>query len=259
MKKFFDKNIVILLISLLFMTGCAHIQPVSTRSVVDVSREVFKNYIIGKSSYVNVGEPIIKVKDFYLTRVETMAMKPSDDFSISKGPGLHEGKQDNYYPIKGEFEYNKKRFKVIHLYFFNAGSMLTAVGACIGDIGILVDQNGNINARVVDLNSGLLSIGSISNINPSNLKFLPVIKESVDTTRGYTNYEILYQGCSGDSIYLTYREYSPDDLARTAFYQNLVYERTAKIIVFRNIRIKVHETTSEGIRYTVLEDGQHVE
>jgi hypothetical protein len=85
-----------------------------------------------------------------------------------------------------------------------------------------------------------------------------IIEESVPvvkTTKGYENYELLYTGVSATGINLTYREFSPDGLARVAFFQNLTYEATAKSIAFKKFKIAVEAATSESITFTVLADG----
>ena len=51
------------------------------------------------------------------------------------------------------------------------------------------------------------------------------------------------------------REYTSEDLARPAFYQNLVYESNKKRIRFKDTIIEIHEATNEKIVYTVISDG----
>jgi hypothetical protein len=75
----------------------------------------------------------------------------------------------------------------------------------------------------------------------------------VDAARGYTNFELIYTGSSGGTLHITYREFSPDDLARTAFFQDLSYAATQKVIRFRNIEIQVIDATNEHISYKVTE------
>jgi len=83
---------------------------------------------------------------------------------------------------------------------------------------------------------------------------LPVSEEKINLKAGYLNYELLYGGTDGKSIIINYREYTSDDVARPAFYQNLVYESKAEYIRFKNIRIRVHEATNEKIIYTIERD-----
>ena len=68
------------------------------------------------------------------------------------------------------------------------------------------------------------------------------------------NYEIIYTGRVGDTIRLNYREYSPDDLARTAFFQELTYPADQKSLRFRDIKMEVDVADSEKIRFRVVED-----
>ncbi len=67
--------------------------------------------------------------------------------------------------------------------------------------------------------------------------------------------ELIFGGVNDISINMSYREYTPDDRARQAFYQNLSFQTTADVIRFQNIKIKVHEVSNEKIVFTVLEDG----
>jgi hypothetical protein len=52
---------------------------------------------------------------------------------------------------------------------------------------------------------------------PKNTKFKLVEEEKINVAGGFTNFEIIYTGKTGQSINLLYREYSPDNLARPAF------------------------------------------
>lgn len=53
----------------------------------------------------------------------------------------------------------------------------------------------------------------------------------------------------------TDREYTPDDLARAAFPQNLVYAKDTTTIRFKEIVIHVLEASNERMRYVVGSDG----
>ena len=90
---------------------------------------------------------------------------------------------------------------------------------------------------------------------PKNTRFEPVKEEKIDVRRGYINFEIIYSGITGQSINLLYREYTSDDIARVAFYQNLTYPMDAKTIRFKKIKIEVQKISNESIEYIVVEDG----
>ena len=78
----------------------------------------------------------------------------------------------------------------------------------------------------------------------------------VDTNAGYENFELLYNGTDGKSVFVTYREYTSDNLARPAYFQNLTYDSNAGTIRFKKFRIRVVKATSEALSYVVLEDGR---
>lgn len=68
-------------------------------------------------------------------------------------------------------------------------------------------------------------------------------------------YELIYSGKNDISLNTTYKEYTENDLARPAFFQNLTYQTNAKQIRFKDFAIQIHNVTNERITYTVLEDG----
>jgi hypothetical protein len=68
-------------------------------------------------------------------------------------------------------------------------------------------------------------------------------------------YELIYSGKNDVSLNMIYREYSANDFARPAFFQNLTYQVNAKQIRFKDFVIQIHSATNEKIAYTVLEDG----
>lgn len=108
------------------------------------------------------------------------------------------------------------------------------------------------NFIVGDMNQIQLNIAQII---PENTQFQIVKESQIDSTQGFTNFEIVFNGITKDAINLLYREYTPDNMARPAFYQNLTYPIDTEIIRFQNIRIKIHTISNESISYTVLEDG----
>lgn len=69
--------------------------------------------------------------------------------------------------------------------------------------------------------------------------------------RGAFKQELIYNGKSGSTIRLSYREYK-DDFARPAFFQDLSYDLSEeKIIGFKGMKIEVNEATNSLIRFIV--------
>ena len=74
--------------------------------------------------------------------------------------------------------------------------------------------------------------------------------------KGFVNFELVYGGATRDAIQLLYREYTQSDLARPAFSQTLVYDKSDDAIRFRNLQLHVHEASNDRIRFTVTSDGR---
>lgn len=82
---------------------------------------------------------------------------------------------------------------------------------------------------------------------------IPAFAEEPTPVRREGNFwwELLYNGRSGDTIRLTYREYA-DDLIRASFQQELSYDLAAgRQIGFKGLLLDVEEATNSVIRYRV--------
>jgi len=122
----------------------------------------------------------------------------------------------------------------------------------VSGYGVLIKRNGQVHNKA--LNGQIVMLLRFKT-TPTNLSFEPISTKKIKTGAGYLNYELIYSGRAGGSITLLYREYSSADLARPAFYQNLVYESDQKQIRFKDNIFSIHEATNEKIVYTVISDG----
>lgn len=68
-------------------------------------------------------------------------------------------------------------------------------------------------------------------------------------------YELLYQGYSGNTLRLSYREYI-NDMARPAYFQDVSYEIAAfpTDITFKTVKLQVLSAGNNGMRYKVLSE-----
>ena len=57
------------------------------------------------------------------------------------------------------------------------------------------------------------------------------------------------------SFHVSYREFTTDNLARTAFFQGLIYKNADKIMQFRKHKIQIYSVNNQTITYSVEEDG----
>jgi hypothetical protein len=227
-----------------FLTSCAtQLQPV-VGSAKSEKHQVTKTYSIGEVRSVNVGDPLIKLQDYWVETTETPVMVPDGPITLDGGPVhvfLNAGQK---YPIHGRYTLDGIDYIAVQISANHA---------------VLVKPDGSLHNRVIATSPGMngyVTVVYTMTLSDSSVRMTRDTKEEVKTTKGYENFEILYTGITGAALNLTYREFSPDGLARVAFFQNLTYESTAKTITFKKYRIAIDKATSEAITYRVLEDGR---
>jgi len=64
--------------------------------------------------------------------------------------------------------------------------------------------------------------------------------------------ELIFGGIAKDFIKISYREFK-EDLARPAFYQEMVYERGDKIIAFKGLKMEILDVSNQSIRFRIIE------
>lgn len=242
------KNILLIsAFSLLLLNGCAHqIERESPTS--STPNHVFnKNYTIGVVKTVSVGEPLIQVKDYYVTKYSLPQMSPSERFTVD-GTMVHE-----IFDVGQKFD--------VHGKITMDGEEFTIVPFTPNPVhfkALLVKKDGTIHNKIGNYNAqlgGIIPMIYTYQITPESAKLNRIEDEKVVTDKGYQNYEILYNGSNKSSMLFTYREFSPDGLARTAFYQNLTYEANATSIRFKGFKINILKSNNEEIKFFVAEDS----
>jgi hypothetical protein len=231
----------ILLISLMFISGCSQQVRPSPKTYIDSTRVFDRNYEIGQKLAAYVGQPIVKVKDYKVKRFNSKHMKASDNFIITGGGVVTiVGNSNTDYRVKGDTTMDGVSYTVV------------SASKARPRFGVLVDSNGGVHNKI--LNGDIVMFWDFD-ITPKDLKFTSSKDEEIDVNSGYLNYELIFGGTDGKSITISYREYTSKDMARPAFYQNLVYEVGKEKIRFKDTVIKIHSINSEQIVYTVLSDG----
>ena len=80
---------------------------------------------------------------------------------------------------------------------------------------------------------------------------------SIDKSRGYDNFEIIYSGISNQNTLRTlYREYSSSDLARSDFFQELTYPLDKNVIRFKDIEIDLISVENDKVTFKVISDNR---
>jgi hypothetical protein len=238
----------VLIASVLFCGACqVPVKPVNASFASD--RVFQKNYALGVQQAVYVGQPVVRFKD-YLVKVRHGAhMRATKTFKVKQAmSGWTEVSANADLLIVASLEKDGVTYNLARLTDHNDGSY-TAV--LVGPDGVPYRK---LAGKVPPMENPVLMAGTVV-FDPADVRFLQGPDESViDENAGFTNYELIYGGTDGRAFTLTYREYSPQDLIRPAFTQQLSYENGSSAIRFRETKIQVHSVTSEQLSYTVLSD-----
>ena len=257
LRKIMKKEIVVIciVVVMVLISSCAtnlHIRSSTIKSKVLLGKDHFvsKNYTIDKRSIAYVGQPVIKVQDYWVHRYKTpgnsRSMRASHNFVVTGGLVKKiTGQADLDYFIAGETTVDGQTYTVLEMP--NIAFVL------------LIKTDGSVHDEVffrTQPNIAIPVMGSFT-ATPSDLNFIRLeekeIKEIVEFN-GPLNYELLYGGTDGKLLNISYREFTSDNLARSSFYQNLIYDSKQKTIRFRNTVITIHSATNEKIDYTVISD-----
>ena len=261
----------IICLALFVLTGCS-------RSHDVYKHDFSKNYNIGKMQTAYIGQPVVKVKDFY-RKVESIDPQSnqsnyinyviaSDNFILT---GTFVKKLYFNYDVNIEVKKDKP-------YQIKGGKVIDGVAYKIVDVtdvkgkiyGLLMNEEGDILSNIIyndDHDHLMLSQDAV--VKPLKImfvmsdKYLPEMDVQDDNVKndepelilGNINYELIYGGKNNITLSMTYREFTADDLARPSFYQNIVYETSAKQLRFKETLIDVIEASNEKIVYTIVEDG----
>jgi hypothetical protein len=233
-------------ISVICLIGCASFTPY-VPNYLGTDQVVNKDYELGVKKTTYVGESMIKVKDYYLSKYSAKTISPNVDLTTKYGRATHTFYALNEYEIVGTTVKDGINFYLLDILPTHPRSLL-----------LLIAQNGEVDGRFLmpdDLTGGYQYGWGRYKLDSPDAKFIMQDITKTDTTQGYENYELIYTGKNKDTLHITYREYSPEDLARTAFFQNLTYPADAKVIRFKGFKIMVDEATSESITFKVIEEG----
>lgn len=237
-------KILILFSVLLVAQGCGK-PVVLTKMPIDSKHIFVKNYELKEKLSINVGDTVVRVKDYDVIIYHAKELTPDKDFNIGSWAGdtYLSGSAGTPITVVGSV---KDKDKTYHLLPSVAYGLLIP----INNNGLYEGGSASRSGSQIYLKgTGIIQIA------PKDTIFTPSKTEKVDSSAGYINYEIVFTGISSDSINLLYREYTPDDMARPAFYQNLTYPIGTEIVQFKKIKIRIDHIDQGSMTYAVLEDG----
>jgi hypothetical protein len=260
----------VLAIALLATACAAPVTPPSSYTAISTTvpkrtavHEYRKNYQLGLTQTASVGDIVVAVKDYYVTTEDAgKVVTPSNNFivfwsgDLTNAVPLVTGAGGSTIPVVAEATLDGKRYYVIEGPSRVIAGMVT--GVYIGEDGtIRTDRRRGRNTKAPadsPAHDGQ-EVGLGLKIVPPNTTFAySEVKHTEVEAKGYVNYDIIFTGKAGDQLNFVYREYSRDDMARQAFFQNLTYAASEPTIRFRNLRLRIDRVNNEGITYAVVGD-----
>lgn len=237
----------------IFLIGCAAVEPVSRTDYqppeVSSQHRVVTTYELSVRKVAAVGERMLSVQDYHEVvtrqRPNEQRLEPTESFSMPMPPfpSIDVRAGDSLW-VRGTTERDGKTYRLVRL-----------PGTAASQLLFLVDDEGRFEGAAI--NAQRMPMGRTYRPQPESVR-LEVASgtTSIDRSKGYTNFELIYNGRTRDSFQVLYREYTQNDLVRPAFTQTLVYDVDGTSIRFRNLHMEVEEASSEQLRFTVIADGE---
>lgn len=233
------------------LLGCTkQIMPMSSYSHPP-ERVLKKNYVLNEVKSVTVGEPVLIHKDYFAFKRTMNKLRATGDFRVEAKKWSFSGKQNDLFPIEGIVIEDGQQYYLLPL-SDDTNTMYYS---------LLINKDGYFSKkstlRIPQLrynNKAIPKEYTWIEIVPPNTKFIVAEEDVVDTTAGFTNFEIVYTGKNSQSLTFLYREYTPQDMIRPAYSQSLTYSADSKIIRFKKIKIRIQNVTDDGIEYAVIEE-----
>jgi len=234
----------IVALAALALTSCASVQPVAQQPATSASQHHFeKNYVIGDEKTAYVGQPLVRVKDYWELTSSAGALVADRSATLRLPPFVSvDIPKDSFASVVGTTVSGGTTYRVV---------ILPAPAAAA--LRFLLNDDGTLQGSAINFAGQKMGFGYTP--NPPDLHFLAKTVVQRDTTKGWTNFELIYSGASKDAINLLYREYTPDDMVRPAFTQSLTYDRASTALRFRDLQIQVAGADNQSIRYIVQGDG----
>jgi hypothetical protein len=238
---------IIILFCVFLLTGCGSwMQANPTKGVT--SRTIYeKNYVLGEKTTAFVGREIVKVKPYDVKTQSLIEASSKEKLRVEAryrwSEYVIENEVDKTYPVAGTVFVDHKYFYVLRLN---------------DEWGVLIGNDGVVSENVIySFYYKMLYYPKFIKVTPARFDVFKreVLPMQIESSTPGPSYELIYSGKNDVSLNAVYREYTPNDLARPAFSQNVTYQADAKQIRFKDFIIRIDGVSNENILYTVLEDG----
>lgn len=232
------------LVAAALLAGCATIQSAAPMQSSSTSEHRFeKSYTLGQEQTAYVGQPIAKVKDYWEATITADVLSADRSASLKLPPFIRiQIAQGSPAHLIGTTTRDGHTYRVVTLPYQQASALR-----------FLLNDDGTLQGSAINFMGERMGFSYTP--EPADLHYLAETRTELDSKRGFTNFELVYSGATKDTLNLLYREYTPEDMARPAFTQNLTYDRASPSIRFRELQLRVLEASNERLRYVVEADG----
>lgn len=255
MRRYLYLFIVIFMLSL--TQGCgrwsAHINLSDVVYTTDgPDRKCFKDYQVGEKKTSYIGQDLLRYRMCTPERYIKEVVSPNDLVINATGRSefIIKSEKNSIYPISNSVIFDKSSWSTINGEKYH---LVKLRGSDDNDWNLLMSQDGSfITFGLHSDGYNLIFFPSKMSVLPENFKFV-VHTDIKEVPRG--TYELIFSGKNDVSLNTTYKEFTADNLARPAFFQNLTYQANANQFRFKEFVIQVHDVSNESITYSILEDG----
>ena len=230
-----------ILVAALSVGACVSSVAFAPRSELISSERVSdKSYRLGQVSEAFVGNPIIKVRDYKQEIIAGDVVTINKDFSLNGFLFNKDFTKGETYKYGGTANLNDQEMEFFWVDGFR---------------GILFNRDGEVQKKILSSSGGTTVYVAYTYENDGGAGAVSreTIQATTNTPDGQ-NFEIIYSGISDDTIRLQYREFTDDNMARQAFFQDLTYPISAKQIRFKHIVLDVISVGSDRIEFRVVSD-----
>ncbi|ROQ48465.1 hypothetical protein EDB94_0332 [Marinobacter sp. 3-2] len=230
------------LISLFVISGCTTAVKMGERPPSSIENVDVKNYVLDEPTTAYVGDPVV-VRKSYKAVVRKDLYKANNDFLLQGGlasTSLHlDAAAGDKFRVAGTNE---------------LGHPVLRIPGTIFMFG--VDKNRQWDQTVMSPSFWTSPVGSGNQytMSPADTTFTPVESRTPVSEAGYLNHELVFTGVGSNGLSLLYREYTFEDMARSAFKQELVYPKDTDEIRFRSYRLEVISVSPSELKYIVRSD-----
>ena len=224
--------------------ACSSVTPAEKESAA--SRHVLqKNFVLDEPRSVAVGETMVSVRDYYVKdRRNTWTV--GEPATLRVGLGSMELVPGEYTATR-QIQVDGIALDAVEIkvHPFELTTLRPSSG--VVPMTFFIDDSG----RVARSGGGFGLTTEVAGLNPPDFRARRGERTSIDATRAYTNFELLYSGSASGAVKLTYREYRPNDLSHPASFQDLTYNLADKSVRFKDVLIEVNDADNQAIHFRV--------